>query len=162
MKPEKGLAIFHNAFRKGSKWYEWVTGVVTFGRYSHVEVFTLDRTKTLYVSAHANGAILKDRNIEDLDIDNEWDAVEFDIDSGLTERIYQTVEEHKGKGYDYAGAYLSVLPFIDWFCNNDKVFCSEAVHEAIYGEANSCNYSPQRLFEKIIRRNNGKILKSLK
>lgn len=157
---DKAYIAFYRSFCNGSTIVDWTIGLATFSNYSHVEIYMSDNKSLLSVSPRSNGITIRKAAIDRLLNNDNWDIVEIDVDSieNIDANILEVVSMYSDKRYDYFGAIFSAFSFIDWFCGNSKVFCSEVVHEVVFGKAGACNYSPRRLFWKLIRERNGKIL----
>lgn len=109
------------AFYKGNgNFYDTLIKVVTFSKYSHVELVI---NGTCYTSSPRDGGVRS--KIIDLNSRN-WDVFPVNGDEAYA---FEFFEENMGKPYDWFGAIKSVLPL---FPNHgNKFYCSEAVAIAL-------------------------------
>jgi len=137
---------FHN---ENATWLDKITAIVTLGPYSHVEM-TDKFGVTIRISPRSNGIeIIK--NV--VYVEDRWERIEVK-DKSLTELHRFIGENGQINKYDYRGAFLSVLWRCHWFCNDNKLFCSEA-GAMVMGLRRPCSYSPNRLYKKIGEYNAG-------
>jgi len=140
------VVYFYKAFTRNSTLTDKAIGLFTGGRYSHVEITMSNEDKVLRISDRVDVKLVSCPIYND----DNWDKIIIYADKSFDEDIVRLYTECIGKKYDLFGALFSAFGSIKWFCNNDREFCSEAVHNILYGE-DGCNYSPNRLFNKLIK-----------
>jgi hypothetical protein len=132
---------FYRAFQRKSTIVDWLIGIFTLSRYSHVEI---------EVDGLSMSTSLRDgeTRVKHIDYSNaEWNTINIDThDSGLASNITRTFNKYAGKEYDMFGALSSAFGIC---IENDKVFCSEFVSEWL-GIEEPCRFTPGSLYKYLI------------
>lgn len=115
----------------------------TRSKYSHCEIVS----RTVWLSASAMDGGVRAKQIE-LNLEH-WDLIPLPwADQRCIDLIFQ---QHRGKGYDWAGIFLSQL-IASGLHSRRRMFCSEFCAAAL-GFDNPQRYSPAQLGEVVHRIN---------
>ncbi len=109
------------AFEKGTSLIARVIQLVTWSKYSHVEIIIEDNWIS---SGEPAGVGLKVRPLRKLK--NRYEYIEVEVDNRYLQNVYDFIEENKNTSYDYLGSIFGGGFNID-IHYKDKWFCSELV-----------------------------------
>jgi hypothetical protein len=134
---------FYRAFQSKSTLVDWLIGIFTLSKYSHVEI----EVNGLSVSTSLRDGMTRAKNIDYLDA--EWNTITINAEKELVDNVIKTFKKYAGKKYDKLGALSSAFGIC---IKNDKVFCSEFVGECL-GIKEPCRFTPGSLYRYIIKTN---------
>ncbi|MDD5406022.1 MAG: hypothetical protein PHE73_03650 [Sulfurovaceae bacterium] len=137
---------FYKAFQNQATWLDIFIALVTFGRYSHVEIVFSDG---MSFSISPREKVCRFKRI-DFNPDN-WDFIELVVTKKEEDYIRAMEYKYLHCTYDYIGAMTSATPIC--LQVSSEMFCSELATELIRNSLSyrrlrdGCRYSPNALYK---------------
>jgi hypothetical protein len=133
---------FYRAFQKKSTLVDWLIGVFTLSRYSHVEI----EVNNVSMSTSFRDGLTRAKTIDYTKA--EWNTISINAPQELVDNIKKIFNRYSGKKYDKIGALASSIGMC---IDNDKVFCSEFVAECL-GIEKPCKFNPGSLYRHLTKK----------